>query len=150
MKLAIPDSKDFWTGVMLVATGAAAILIARDYAFGTTLRMGPGYFPTALGAIIIAFGVYLVVKGMRGGEKIEGGVSIRALIMLPLALIVFGFLIERAGFVPALAILIFMAAAAGPQFRLVEVLLFTVVLTALCVAVFVWGLGLPYQLIADF
>jgi hypothetical protein len=150
MKLAIPDSKDFWTGVMLVATGVAAILIARDYAFGTTLRMGPGYFPTALGAIIVAFGVYLVVKGMRGGEKIEGGVSIRALVMLPLALVVFGLLIERAGFVPALAILIFMSAAAGPQFRLVEVLLFTVVLTALCVAVFVWGLGLPYQLIADF
>jgi hypothetical protein len=150
MKLAIPDSKDFWTGVMLVATGTAAILFARDYAFGTTLRMGPGYFPTALGAIIIAFGVYLVVKGMRGGEKIEGGVSIRALVMLPLALVVFGLLIERAGFVPALAILIFMSAAAGPQFRLVEVLLFTVVLTALCVAVFVWGLGLPYQLIADF
>jgi Tripartite tricarboxylate transporter TctB family len=150
MKLAFPDSKDFWTGVMLVATGAAAILIARDYAFGTTLRMGPGYFPTALGAIIIVFGVYLVVKGMRGGEKIEGGVSIRALVVVPLALVVFGFLIERAGFVPALAILIFMAAAAGPQFRLVEILLFTVVLTALCVVVFVWGLGLPYQLIADF
>jgi hypothetical protein len=150
MKLEFLDNKDFWTGLMLIATGGAAMFIARDYSFGTTLRMGPGYFPTVLGAIIVAFGIYLAVKGLRSSDKIEGGVSFRALIVLPLALVVFGFLIERAGFVPALAILIFMSAAAGPQFRLVEVLLFTVVLTVLCVAVFVWGLGLPYPLIADF
>ena len=103
-----------------------------------------------LGAIIVAFGVYLLVKGLRSSEKIEGGVSVRALIILPIALALFGFLMDRAGFVPALAVLIFGSAAAGPQFRFVEVLLFTVFLTALSVAVFVWGLGLPYPLVADF
>jgi hypothetical protein len=150
MKLEFIDNKDFWTGVMLVTTGAAAIFIARDYAFGSALRMGPGYFPTVLGAVIVLFGVYLVAKGLRGGEKIEGGVSLRALIVLPLSLVLFGILMERAGFVPALALLIFGSAAAGPQFRLLEVLIFTAFLTAVSVAVFVWGLGLPYQLFADF
>lgn len=150
MKLEFSDNKDFWTGVMLLATGAAAIFIAQDYAFGSTLRMGPGYFPTVLGAIIVLFGIYLLVKGLRSSEKIEGGLSIRALIVLPIALALFGVLMERAGFVPALAVLIFMSAAAGPQFRFVEILLFTVFLTAVSVAVFVWGLGLPYQLFVDF
>ena len=54
------DNKDFWAGVMLIATGAATMFIARGYAFGTTLRMGPGYFPTVLGGILILFGLYLL------------------------------------------------------------------------------------------
>jgi hypothetical protein len=39
---------------------------------------------------------------------------------------------------------------ATTEFRFVEVFLFSVFLTALSVAVFIWGLGLPYPLIADF
>ena len=39
------------------------------------------------------------------------------------------------------------SAAASTQFKLVEVLLFSVFLTAMCVVVFVWALGLPYELI---
>ena len=52
MTLRLIDNKDFWSGVMLIAIGAGAVYVARDYALGTTLRMGPGYFPTALGALI--------------------------------------------------------------------------------------------------
>ena len=40
--------------LMLIAIGAAAVMIARDYPFGTALRMGPGYFPTVLGGILVA------------------------------------------------------------------------------------------------
>ena len=45
----------------------------------------------------------------------------------------FGLLIDRAGFIPAMLVLIFGSATASTQFRLVEVLLFSVFLTALCV-----------------
>ena len=44
--------------------------------------------------------------------------------------------------------LIIISAAASSQFRLVEVLLFSAFLTAMCVVVFIWALGLPYELIA--
>ena len=59
----------------------------------------------------------------------------------------FGLLIDRAGFIPAMLALIIGSAAASTQFKLVEVLLFAVFLTAMCVIVFVWALGLPYELI---
>src|SRR5205823_6588687 len=39
---------------------------------------------------------------------------------------------------------------AGTEFRLIEMLIFSVLLTALCAIVFVWALGLPYPLIAGF
>ena len=114
MKLALADNKDVWGGLMLIAIGAATVFIARDYPFGTALRMGPGYFPVILGALLILFGV----------------------------------LMQYAGFVPAMLVLIVGSATASSEFRLVEVLLFALGLTALSVIVFVWALGLPYPLLA--
>jgi hypothetical protein len=72
------------------------------------------------------------------------------LVVLPLSLVLFGYLMDRAGFIPALVVLSFGSAAAGREFRFVEVLLFTVVMTALSVALFVFALGLPYPLFAEF
>jgi putative tricarboxylic transport membrane protein len=150
MKLGLSNNKDLWAGAMLIATGAATMIIARNYAFGTTLRMGPGYFPTVLGGILILFGLYLVVSGLRSTDEIQGSWPLRAMIVLPLALVLFGVLMTHAGFLPALLVLIFGSALAGPQFRLVEVLLLSAALSVASVALFVWGLGLPYPLIADY
>jgi hypothetical protein len=150
MHLDFRNNQDFWAGVMLIATGLAAVVIARDYAFGTALRMGPGYFPSILGGLLVLAGLYLVIKGLRSGEKITGTWSVRALIVLPLSLVLFGLLMEYAGFVPALAVLIFGSAAAGTEFKFGEVALLTVFLTIMCVLVFVWGIGLPYPLFAGF
>ena len=141
-------NKDFWAGLLLIAVGTVAVAIAQDYPLGTARRMGPGYFPIVLGALLVLFGIYVLVKGLRGGGRIEAGWSLRALVVLPLALALFGFLMSRAGFVPALVVLVFASAAAGSAFRLVEIIALTVVLTALSTAVFVWGLGLPYPLFA--
>ena len=150
MKIELRSNKDFWAGIMLIATGAASIFIARGYPFGSTMRMGPGYFPSMLGGILALFGIYVMIIGLRRGEKITVHCSTRALIVLPFSLIAFGVLMTYAGFIPALAVLIFGSASAGRDFRFVEVLLLTVILTGLSVAIFIWGLGLPYPLIKGF
>jgi len=146
----LPDSKDFWSGMMLIAIGAVAVFIARDYPFGTALRMGAGFFPVVLGVALMLFGTYFAVRGLRwsdNSDKIEGNWSLRALVVLPLAFVAFGVLMEHAGFVPAMLALTVGSAAAGTEFRVGEVLALSVVLTALCVALFIWALGLPYPLI---
>jgi hypothetical protein len=150
MKIELRNNKDFWAGIMLIGIGAASIFFARDYAFGTTMRMGPGYFPSILGGILVLFGIYVMVMGLRSSEKIQLHCSLRALIVLPLSVVAFGVLINHAGFIPALAVLIFGSASAGREFKFVEVLLLTVILTGLSVAVFISGLGLPYPLIKGF
>src|SRR5438132_234484 len=83
MQLEIRNNRDVWAGAMLIVTGAASVIIARDYAFGTSLRMGPGYFPWVWGGLLVLFGLYLVAAGLRSNEKIEGGWSLRALVVLP-------------------------------------------------------------------
>jgi hypothetical protein len=150
MKLEIRSNRDFWAGLMFFVFGAVAIFVARDYPLGRLLRMGSGYFPILLGGILILFGIYIMAKGLRRNEKIQGNWSIRAVIVLPVIIVLFGALMERAGFIPALAVLTFGSAAAGKDFKWGEVLLLTAVMTMLSLAVFVWGLGLPYPLIKGF
>jgi Tripartite tricarboxylate transporter TctB family len=148
MQLEIRNNRDVWAGAMLIATGAGSAIIARDYAFGTSLRMGPGYFPSVLGGMLVLFGIYLVASGLRSNEKIAGGWSLRALVMLPLSLVMFGLLMEYTGFVPALMVLIVGSSAAGSEFNIKEALLLAMGLTAFAVALFIYGLGLPYPLFA--
>lgn len=113
--------------------------------------MGPGYFPIVLSTLLILFGIVIAAKGLRhDAEKIEGSWSLRALIIVPLSLVLFGLLIDRAGFIPAMLVLVVGSALGSTQFRVIEVLLFAVFLTALCVAVFIWALGLPYELIVGY
>ena len=150
MSLDVLRRRDIWAGLMLIGIGAAAMLIARDYEFGSALRMGPGYFPSVLGGLLILFGLFVAATSLKTGEKLNTAWSPRALIVLPLSLVLFGLLIDRVGFVPAMIVLIFGSALASTQFRFLEVLLFSIFLTALCVIVFIWALGLPYPLFAEF
>jgi len=150
MKLELRRNKDFWAGMMFFLIGAGAIFMARHYPFGSTLRMGPGYFPIVLSIILIVFGIYVMLRGLRKNEKIQGNWSIRALIVLPFSMVLFGILMDLAGFVPALIALCFVSAASGREFKFKEVLLLTIFLGVLSVAMFIWGLGLPYPLINKF
>lgn len=148
MRLGVRENQDLWSGIMLIAIGVVAVVIARNYPFGTALRMGPGWFPTVLGSILAVFGLFFVARAFRSTEKIESGWSPRALIVIPVALVLFGILMVYAGFVPALMVLIFGSGFATGDFRPIEALLLTVGLTFGCVVVFIWGLGLPYPLFA--
>jgi hypothetical protein len=143
-------NKDFWAGLSLIAMGGVALWIALGYPMGTALRMGAGYFPVVLSGMLIAFGVILLLRATVSSDSIQGAWSPRALIMLPLALTLFGVLLERAGFIPAMFVLIFGSALAGKEFKIVEVLLLSIGLTAACCLVFIWGLGLPYPLLVGF
>jgi len=147
MKFDWRNNRDFFAGLLYIVTGAAGMWIARDYPFGSALRMGPGYFPSVLGGMMIAFGIAVMAMGVKNNEKMKGGWSFRALIVLPLSTVAFGVLMEEAGFIAAMLVLIPFSAAAGREFKWVEVILITVGLTVLCTAMFIYGLGLPYPLI---
>ena len=135
---------------MFIGFGAAGMFIARDYRFGSAMRMGPGFFPNILGWILVVFGVCITAVGLFRGKKIQERLSIRALVLLPLSLILFGLLVQRGGFIPAIVALMFIAALSGRQFRFLEVLVLTGILAVATVSLFIWGLGLPYPLFKGF
>jgi hypothetical protein len=148
MKTPLHQNIDVLAGSMFIGVGAIGMWIAREYPFGSSLRMGPGYFPTVLGGILIAFGIYTFLMALKRQEKLKRTWSVRALIILPLAALVFGVLMEYAGMVPALIGLTLISAAASPEFKFFEQFLLALGLTLMSVLLFVYGLGLPYPLIA--
>jgi hypothetical protein len=146
MKIPLYKNKDFLAGLMFIGIGSTAMIMARDYPFGSALRMGPGYFPSVLGGILIAFGLWTLVIGLIRQEPVKRTWSVRALIILPITALVFGYMMEHAGFVPSLLVLAIMAATASPKFRIVEQGILAIGLTVLSVGLFIYGIGLPYPL----
>ena len=145
-KVGLMNNKRFLSGVMFIGIGAVAIWMARDYPMGSALRMGPGYFPIVLGGIVIGFGVWEIIIGVLKPDPVQGNWSLRALSVLPLSAVVFGVLMETAGFIPALISLVIVSAFAGREFKIIEVILLAVGLTVACTGLFIYGLGLPYPL----
>ena len=140
------NNRDFLAGLLFILIGALAVVVARDYPMGSAMRMGPGYFPTILGGILFLFGVYVMVRGIRSGAKVEGKWGWKPLVLITLSIVLFGFLMDRLGMIPALVVMLFVSALAGPEFRFKEVLVLTVVMSVFAAGVFVYGLKLPYQL----
>ena len=68
------------------------------------------------------------------------------LLMLSIALVSFGFLMEHVGMLPALVVMFFTAAYAGKEARFLEVLVLTVIMCLAATAIVIWGLKLPYDL----
>ncbi len=147
MKLKLGNNKDFWAGMMFTGIGVGALIVAQDYPLGTVQRMGPGFFPMVLGGILVLFGVYTLFRGLRSNEKIQGSWSIRAFVLLPLSMALFGVVMQTLGFIPASVALVFTSMVSGREFKFVEVLLVAVLLVGLAVGVFIWGIGLNFPLI---
>ncbi len=148
MKTGLLENRDFLAGLMFAAIGAGGFWIALAYPFGNLQQMGPGFFPRALGVILMGFGAVTMIRGLRSGTRVEDGWGWFPLAMLTVAIVAFGWLMERVGLVPSLVVLVFASAYAGKEFRWGEVAILSVVMCAMAVAIFIWGLGLPYPLFA--
>lgn len=109
MKPHLHPNKDLLAGLTFLLIGIGAIVVARDYPFGTAMRMGSGYFPTVLGAILVGFGVFLMARGARSKEQAVMTWGWRPLACIVAAMVLFGFLLPRLGLVPALVALFFTA-----------------------------------------
>ena len=112
--------------------------------------MGAGYFPTVLGGLLMLVGIAALVRSM-----IRPGSSIGAIAWRPLALVVggtalFGLLLEPAGSLLALSILLSITLFASRQSRVDTVTTVTFVgLVGFCILVFVQGLGVPMPILGD-
>ena len=143
----IRNQKDFLAGLLFIALGAVAVIEAAGYPMGSTMRMGPGYFPVLLGALLIGLGAAISGSAVAIREdRPLGHITLRPLILITLSLLAFAFLLEPLGFVPAIIITVVVSCIGGHEFRPYETLMLAVGLTVFCILVFYIGLGLPFTL----
>jgi putative tricarboxylic transport membrane protein len=150
MRPGLPGNRDFLAGAVFVAIGIAAMLVARGYPFGNAMRMGPGYFPTVLGGILVVLGAWVMARGLRSREKVAGEWGWRPLAFIALAFVVFGLLLPRLGLLPALAAAVLVSAFGGPEFRAKEALVLAALMSAVTAFVLLVVLRMPYPLVAGF
>lgn len=130
-------------GLFLIAIAAIALWQGADLAAGTLGQMGPGMLPRAVAAIILMLGIVLIADGfMEKGARLERW-RLRGPLFILGAALVFGLAIRPAGLAVAGPLAIILSAQADRGTRLVETVIFAVVLTAFCIGLFKLALGLP-------
>jgi hypothetical protein len=137
--------RDVIAGALFVAIGAWFVVSALELEIGTALRMGPGYFPLILAGILILLGVLVVVRAMRDQPAAIGTVAWRGLPFILAAPVVFGLTIRGLGLVPALVLEVLLVCFASRSMRPLTAVCLAVALTAFCVGLFSYGLGLPLR-----
>jgi len=148
----IKDAKDFWSGVMFAAFGLAFVVFARQYDMGTAARMGPAYFPTLLGGLLLLLGLVIAIRGLTAKTS-DGKVDrfhFKPLLLVLGAVVAFGLLLRPAGLVGALAALVIISSLGSDEFRLRDVLLLTIGLAVLVLIVFIYGLGMTVPVLPSF
>ena len=134
----IKNKKDFWAGIFFIAFGAGAAAVAQENALGTLSRMGPGFFPTALGVILALREGSL--EGVNWGVLgfILGSVAVFAVSLLELGVLL------------SIALMIVISSLASGRFRAREVAVLTVFMCLLCWVIFIFGVGLQVPVLPAF
>jgi len=149
MSQLIRNEKDFWIGVIYVAFGSAAIIISRNYGMGTALKMGPSYFPTILGCLLIVIGVFSLIRSFIKPGSPFGTFAFKGLLLITASIILFGFIVRGAGLVIALPVLVIISSCASIRFRWKYSLVLAAGLTIFCILVFLKALGVPLPILGS-
>jgi len=151
----IKSQKDFFSGLMFMVVGVAFAWGAATYTIGTGARMGPGYFPLALGVLLAVLGGAITFKALVveavDGDKV-GSFAWRPLVFIILANVVFGAMIgglpsiglPPLGLVAGIYALTFIASLAGDEFNPKEVAILATILTAMSYGAFILLLKLQF------
>jgi Tripartite tricarboxylate transporter TctB family len=196
--MTIKSPKDFWAGLMFIGIGGFFMIWAlTHYQMGTSVRMGPAYFPTVLGGLLVFLGVLVFIEafalegpplplsfniidliiavlvyvvlgwifkraGINGDWAVLLGTVVlvvlsvlfrpatKPLVLISAACVIYGYMMKPLGLILATALLVFISAFGGHEFKWKEVLILYVALIVFSILVFVKGLTLPFPICPAF
>lgn len=142
--LRVQGARDFWAGLIYIAIGAGAVFIAQDYALGTLQRMGPGYFPTVLGGLMLLFGMISIIRSFVSSGPAVAPIAWKILFLLIGSSALFAILLPRAGLIIAAVATGLMSAMASRWFAFdVRAMAGLLALAVGCALIFVVTLQVP-------
>ena len=143
----IRSSQDLATGLLFLAVGLGACWIGADYNMGTAQRPGTGVLPRILAVGLMGSGVLLWIKALVVDGPGLGYWAWRPMIMVTLATIAFALLIDPAGIVVAMVVSMTLAALGTPETRWREFAVFSLIMLAMGLGMFIYGLGMPIKVL---
>jgi Tripartite tricarboxylate transporter TctB family len=148
-RLVTPSNRDYYGGALMIAIGLGAIIQGRQYPIGTLSRMGPGFFPVALGAILAFTGLAISVSARFAAHPAEDArlpPEWRGWFCIGLSLIAFVVLGKYGGLIPATFAVVFIAALADRENTFVAAMVLALATVAICIVVFWWALQMNFPL----
>jgi len=149
-------NKDYYGGGLMILVGLAAVRAGTQYPMGTLARMGPGLFPTALGAILAAIGLAIALSARSavapsphpaGSESgAHPAFDPRAWGGIIGGTLAFMLLSKYGGLVPATFALVFISAMGDRENSLMEAFLLSISMVVIAVVAFWWALQLQFSL----
>jgi hypothetical protein len=127
-----------------------AIVAMVNYQMGSAVRMGPAYFPTVLGGLLVFLGAIVMFNSFVVTGPNVAKFHFRPLLFVMVSSLAFAYLLKPLGLVLASIALVFVSAYGGHEFKWKEVAILSVVLVIFSVLVFVKGLTLPFPICPSF
>jgi hypothetical protein len=166
MSVKIKSQQDWWAGWMFIAFGLFFVVVAMGtpefvdrivggrlipgYQMGSSVRMGPAYFPVVLGGLLAFLGLLLLFDSLAEEGPKVAKFHFRPLLFVMASSLAFAYLLKPLGLVLASIALVFISAFGGHEFKWKEVALLSVALVVFSVLVFVKGLTLPFPICPSF
>lgn len=141
-------TQDVIQGGLFTAIGLFALLMALEYPIGTLGRMGPGFFPVIISALLVLTGIGILVRARLGQSEVVRLTRWLPVVIVPIVIAVFGFLLDKLGLPLAVLFLCIGAAPASIRFELNwKAVAAAVAFSIVCGLLFVTLLGLPIPLV---
>jgi hypothetical protein len=147
----IKSPQDFWAGLMFIAFGLFFVVVALSfYQMGSSVRMGPAYFPVVLGGMLAVLGAIVLVNALVLEGPAVAKFHFRPVLFIAVSSLAFAYLLKPLGMPLAGVALVFISAYGGHEFKWKEVAIMSVVLVIFSVLVFVEALVLPFPICPSF
>ena len=141
------NKADFAAGLLFVLFGFGFGITALGLDMGSTLRMGPGYFPMVLAVLLTGLGLAIIFTSFRTTGEPIGSYAGRGMVFILGAPVFFGLTVRGLGFVPSIFLSTLIAAMAGLKVKPLYAVGLALAITAFCTLVFSLALGLPFRLV---
>lgn len=144
------NKRELYCGLLLMFIGIGAAIGAQNYSVGSLARMGPGYFPLALGILLTLIGGVIMVTP-SGDKSIQNPPisleQVRTWGLVVVGVVLFVVLGQYAGLVPATFALIFISALGDRETSEKDAALLAAGVTLAAVGIFHYGLQMQFPLV---
>jgi len=144
--------RDYYAGGLMLLIGVGAAVTGASYKFGTLARMGPGFMPVVLGAMLAFLGILIAGTAM-GSPESDGKKFLPdhpqwfgwlCILGGPILFIILG---QYAGMVPAVFACVFVCALGDKTATYKSSFVLACGVTVFGVVLFHYLLNIPFQLL---
>jgi putative Ca2+/H+ antiporter (TMEM165/GDT1 family) len=145
--------KDYYGGALMIFIGLTAAIAATNYNLGTLSRMGPGFFPCAVGVLMAVTGLLIAVSATD--DKPAPGVmghshqipDLRGAGCIIAAILAFIGIGDYLGLLPATFAIVFISAMGDRKNTVKSALILAAAMMLIATVVFWWALQLQMPLV---